>query len=111
LGFWFKGVLNAKQSTNMTMKLRNHLNKLYDYYNVEESSLQVQDDSELLQGTSMKVEEIKNANLLLHFMNKFHKYLTSKNNVESNSKIDRYLMEDVEKRNANFDILNWWKVK
>jgi hypothetical protein len=26
------------------------------------------------------------------------------------SKIDWYLMEDVEKLNANFDILNWWKV-
>jgi hypothetical protein len=26
------------------------------------------------------------------------------------SKINWYLMEDVEKLNANFDILNWWKV-
>jgi hypothetical protein len=26
------------------------------------------------------------------------------------SKIDWYLMEDVEKLNTNFDILNWWKV-
>jgi hypothetical protein len=43
-------------------------------------------------------------------MNKFHKYLASKSDVESKLEIDRYLMEDVEKLNANFDILNWWKV-
>jgi len=49
-------------------------------------------------------------NLSLHFMNKFHKYLTSKSDVHNKSEIDRYLMEDVEKPNVNFDILNWWKV-
>jgi hypothetical protein len=41
LGFWFKDVLNAEQSTNMTIKLRNNLNKLYDHYNIKESSSQV----------------------------------------------------------------------
>jgi hypothetical protein len=43
-------------------------------------------------------------------MNRFHKYLTFKSDVQSKSEIDRYLMEEVEKPNANFDILNWWKV-
>jgi hypothetical protein len=43
-------------------------------------------------------------------MNKFHKYLTSKSDVQSKSEIDRYLMEKVEKLNANFNILNWWEV-
>jgi hypothetical protein len=43
-------------------------------------------------------------------MNRFHKYLTSKSDVHCKSEIDRYLMEDVEKPNASFDILNWWKV-
>lgn len=46
-------------------------------------------------------------NLSLHFMNRFHKYLTSKSDVQSKSKINQYLMEEVEKPNANFDILNW----
>jgi hypothetical protein len=56
----------------------------------------------------MNVEETEN--LSLHFMNRFHKYLTSKSDVQNKSEIDRYLMEDVEKPNANFDFLNWWKV-
>jgi len=43
-------------------------------------------------------------------MNKFHKYLTSKSDVHNKSELDRYLMEDVEKPNVNFDILNWWNV-
>jgi hypothetical protein len=43
-------------------------------------------------------------------MNRFHKYLTSKSDVHCKSDIDRYLMEEVEKLNANFDILNWWKM-
>jgi hypothetical protein len=43
-------------------------------------------------------------------MNRFHKYLYSKSDNESKSEFNRYLMEDVEKTSANFDILNWWKV-
>ena len=56
----------------------------------------------------MKIEETESANL--YFMNRFHKYLFSKSDNESKSEFDRYLMEDVEKTSANFDILNWWKV-
>jgi len=43
-------------------------------------------------------------------MSKFHKYRASKSDVESKSELDRYLIEDVEKMNVNFDILNWCKV-
>jgi hypothetical protein len=30
--------------------------------------------------------------------------------VQSKSELDQYLMEEVEKPNVTFDILNWWKV-
>ena len=53
----------------------------------------------------MKIEETESDNL--YFMNRFHKYLTSKSDIESKLEIDRYLMVDVEKVNANLDILNW----
>jgi len=92
----------------MMKKLRHHLQKLYDHFNVRESSSQVEHGSEFLQSSSMNVKETKN--LSLHFMNKFHKYLTSKSDVQSKSEIDQYLMEKVEKLNANFNILNWWEV-
>jgi hypothetical protein len=108
LEFWFKDVLSVEQCTNMMKKMRHHLQKLYDHYNIEDSSSQVKHGNEFPQGFSMKVEETEN--LSLYFINKFHKYLTSKSDVESKSKIDRYLMEDVEKSNTNFDILNRRKV-
>jgi hypothetical protein len=51
--------------------------------------------------------EEETENRSYHLMNRFHKYLTSKSNVQSKSEIDRYLMKEVEKPNVNFDILNW----
>jgi len=92
----------------MMKKLRDHLKKLIDHFNVGGSSSQVEHSSVFPQGSSMNVEETEN--FLLHFINKFHKYLISKSDVQSKKEIDWYLMEEVEKQNANFDILNWWKV-
>jgi hypothetical protein len=109
LEFWFKDVLNEEQCTNIVKKLMHYLKKLYDHFDAGETSSQVEHDSLYAcpQSSSM-IEETDN--LSLHFMNKFHKCLTSKSDVHNKSEIDRYLMEDVEKPNVNFDILNWWKV-
>jgi hypothetical protein len=106
--YWFKDVLNEEQCTKMVKKLKHNLQQLYDHFDVGESSSQVEHDSAFPQGSSINVEETEN--ILLHFMNRFHKYLTSKSDVHCKSDIDRYLMEGVEKLNANFDILNWWKM-
>ena len=108
LEYWFKDVLGTKKCDEMMTKLRSCFNKLYDHYNVGQCSSQVQHGCELSQGSSIKIEETESANL--YFMNRFHKYLTSKSDIESKLEINRYLKEDVEKVNANFDILNWWKV-
>jgi hypothetical protein len=94
----------------MTTRVKELIIKLYDQYNVRESSTQVRHGSQLPQDSSMKVEENENDDLLLQFMNKFHKYLTSKNDVGNKSEVDRYLIEDAETTNVKFDILNWWKV-
>jgi hypothetical protein len=108
LEFWFKEVLGPNRCVNMKKRLRSILDKLYDHYSLGESSSQVQHGSELSQGSSMAIEENESANL--YFMNRFHKYLSSTSDIRSQSKIDQYLMEDVEKANANFNILTWWKV-
>jgi hypothetical protein len=105
LEYWFKDVLGVDKCIEMMKKLRCILNKLYDHYSSGESSSQVPHSSELPQGSSIKIEESENVNL--YFMNRFHKYLISKSDIESKLEIDRYLMEDVEKANTNFDILNW----
>ena len=101
-------MLGTKKCEEIVTKLRLCINKLYDHYNVGQSSSQAQHSSELSQGSSIQIEETKSANL--YFMNRFHKYLSSKSDNESKSEFDRYLMEDVEKASVNFDILNWWKV-
>jgi hypothetical protein len=108
LEYWFKDVLGANECREMVKKLRSCIDKLYDYYNVGQSSSQAPHSSELSQGSSIQIEQNESANL--YFMNRFHKYLSSKSNNESKSELDQYLMEDVEKASANFDILNWWKV-
>jgi hypothetical protein len=104
--FWFKEAFTFQQATNMTTRVKELIIKLYDQYNVGESSTQVRHGSQLPQDSSMKVEENENDNLSLQFMNKFHKYLTSKSDVGNKLEVDRYLMEDVETTNAKFDILN-----
>ncbi|XP_059451427.1 zinc finger BED domain-containing protein RICESLEEPER 2-like [Corylus avellana] len=68
LEYWFKDVLGDKKCEEMVKKLKSCLNKLYDHYNVGQSSSQVQHGSELLQGSSMKIEETESANF--YFMNR-----------------------------------------
>ena len=108
LEYWFKDVLNVKKHNDMMKKLKFYLNKLYDHYNVGDGSSQVQHSNELPRSFLMKIEEIDNVNL--YFINRFHKYLTSKSDIESKIELDQYLRDDFEQANVNFNILNWWKV-
>jgi hypothetical protein len=87
----------------MMIKLNNHLQKLYDYFNTGESSSQYEHNGAFLQGSSM-VEETEKCPY--HLMNRFYKFLASKSDVQHKSELDRYLMEEVEKLNVIFDILN-----
>jgi hypothetical protein len=57
------------------------LDKLYDHYSFRESSFQVQHGSELSQGSLMVIEENESVNR--YFMNRFHKYLSSTSDIES----------------------------
>ncbi|XP_059431483.1 zinc finger BED domain-containing protein RICESLEEPER 2-like [Corylus avellana] len=86
LEYWFKDVLGVDRCNAMKKKLKSILHKLYDHYNSGESSSQVLHSSGLSQGFSMKIEESENANL--YFMNRFHKYLTSKSDIENKSEVD-----------------------
>jgi len=107
LEYWFNDLLSVEQCTDMIIKLKNHLQKLCDHFNTGKSSSQDEHSGAFPQGSSI-AEEPKNRSY--HLMNRFHKYLTSKNDVQSKSELDQYLMEEVEKPNVNFNILNWWKV-
>jgi hypothetical protein len=87
------------------------INNLYDHYNnIGGSSSQVQHGNESPKCSSITIGESESGKLSLHFMNKFHKFRASKSELENKSEIDRYLVEDVKKPSAAFDILNWWKV-
>jgi hypothetical protein len=67
-----------------------YLQKLYDHFDARETSSQVEHGSACPQGSSMTEET---DNISLHFMNKFHKYLTSKSDVHNKSEIDRVFDE------------------
>jgi arginyl-tRNA--protein-N-Asp/Glu arginylyltransferase len=83
------------------------LDKLYDHYNNNgEISSRVHNGSD----SSTTIDENESSDNSFHFMSKFQKYRASKSDVESKSELDWHLMEDIEKMNVNFDILNWWKV-
>jgi hypothetical protein len=107
LEYWFNDVLRVEQCNDMMIKLKNHLQKLYDHFNTGESSSQGEHSGAFPQGSSMAEETEKRP---YHLMNKYLKYLASKSDVQHKSELDQYLMEEVEKQNVNFDILNWWKV-
>jgi uncharacterized protein YoxC len=105
LDYWFKEVLNVEQANQMITKLKHHVTKLYDHYdNIDGSSSRIHQGNDSPQCSSITINESKSGDISLHFMNKFHKYWASNSDVEIKSKIDHYLMEDVEKLNANFDI-------
>lgn len=102
LEYWFNDVLSVEQCIDMMIQLKNHLKNLYDHFDAGESSSQDEHSNAFPQGSSM-AEKTKNRSY--HLMNRFHKYLTSKSDVQSKLGLDRYFMEEVEK--PNFDILNW----
>jgi len=107
LEYWFNDVLNVEQCNDMMIKLKKYLQKLYDHFDTGESSSQDEHSGAFPQSSSTAEEtEIRP----YHLMNRYLKYLTSKSDVQHKSELDRYLMEEVEKPNVNFDILNWWKV-
>ena len=86
LEYWFKDVLGTDECKEMVKKLRSCIDKLYDYYNVGQSSSQAQHGSELSQSSSIQIEETESANL--YFMNRFHKYLSLKSDNENKSEFD-----------------------
>jgi hypothetical protein len=97
---WFNDILSVEQCNDMIIKV-------YDHFNTGESVSQGGHSGALPQG-SFKVGETGKRTYKL--MNRYSKLMTSNSDVQHKSELDRYLMEEIEKPNENFDILNWWKV-
>lgn len=53
LEYCFKDVLSVEQCTDMMIKLKNYLKKLYDHFDVGESSSQAEHSSAFPKGSSM----------------------------------------------------------
>jgi hypothetical protein len=102
---WFNDILSVEQCNDMILKLKNHLQKLFDHFNTGESLSQGEHSGALPQGSSGE-----NGKRTYKLMNRYSKLMTSNSDVQHKSELDRYLMEEIEKPNENFDILNWWKV-
>jgi hypothetical protein len=88
----------------MILKLKNHLQKLFDHFNTGENS-QGEHSGALPQGSSGETGKRP-----YELMNRYSKLMTSNSDDQHKSELDWYLMEEIEKPNENFDILNWWKV-
>jgi hypothetical protein len=88
----------------MILKLNNHLQKLFDHFNIGENS-QGEHSGAFPQGSSGETRK-----RTYKLMNRYSKLMTSKSDVQHKSELDRYLIEEIGKPNENFDILNWWKV-
>jgi hypothetical protein len=101
---WFNDILGVEQCNGMILKLKNCLQKLSDHFNTGENS-QGEHSGVLPQGS--RGETGKHPYKL---MNRYSKLMTYNSDVQHKSKLDRYLMEEIEKPNENFDILNWWKM-
>jgi hypothetical protein len=88
----------------MILKLKNYLKKLFDHFDTGENS-QGEHSGALPQGSSGETGK-----RTYTLMNRYKKLMNSNSDVQYKSELDRYLMEEIEKPNENFDILNWWKV-
>ncbi|XP_062157974.1 uncharacterized protein LOC133865569 [Alnus glutinosa] len=99
-----KMMSNVEQCNEMIIKLKNHLQKLYDYFDTSDSVSQGEHSGALPQG-SLNVRETEKRTYKL--MNRYSKLMTSNSDVQHKSELDRYLTEEIEKLNENFDILNW----
>jgi hypothetical protein len=73
LDYWFKEVINVEQATRMITKLKHHVDKLYDHYDIiGESSSQVHHVNDSSQFSFITIDESESGDHSLHFMNKFH---------------------------------------
>jgi hypothetical protein len=104
LEYWFNDILSVEQCNDIIIKLKYHLQKLYDPFNIGESLSQVEHSGVFPQGSSKVGETGKRTYKL---MNRYSKHMTSNSDVQHKSELNRYLMEEIEKPNENFDILNW----
>jgi hypothetical protein len=77
---------------------------LFDHFNTGENS-RSEHSGALPQGSSGETGKCP-----YKLMNRYSKLMTSNSDVQHKSELDRYLMEEIEKPNENFNILNWWKV-
>ncbi|XP_062167085.1 uncharacterized protein LOC133873389 [Alnus glutinosa] len=101
---WFNDILGVEECNDMILKLKNYLKKLFDHFDTGENS-QGEHSGALPQGSSGETGK-----RTYTLMNRYKNLMTSNSDVQYKSELDRYLMEEIEKPNENFDILNWWKV-
>jgi hypothetical protein len=108
LDFWFKKVLGLELGAKMTSLVRGTLDQLFtEYSNMDGSSSSgsvsaSQGQLDLVGSSTSSLDDA------LHF--EFLGFKAHQNLLDSKSEVERYLMEDVEPKDPNFDILNWWRV-
>ena len=110
--FWFREWYGKDKGDVMSSKVRDALKRLYvervgqnGVLSSSSSGASLSKDSRPSVGNASLSDRIKSYN------NRFKQHLVDEYNVESKSKLDRYLLESSEDPDMeNFDILMWWKI-
>ena len=108
LDFWFKKSLGMELGAEMTSVVRGTLDQLFtEYSNVDGSS-----SSRSVSASQGQLEMIGSSSALVDdpLYLEFTQFKAQQNLLDSKSEVERYLMEDIEPKDPNFDILNWWRV-
>ncbi|CAL5407827.1 unnamed protein product [Camellia sinensis] len=101
-----KQIYEAKHVEDLAMRLKNELAQIYDWYVLHDSIDSVQTQNLGDSSKRITMDEDDDTDVFEKMMSQFKKHLEEESNM---SELERFLMEDCEEDNDNFDILFWWK--
>ena len=108
LDFWFKKALGVELGAKMTSLVRGTLDQLFtEYANMDGSS-----SSGSVSASQGQLDFVGSSSSSIDdpLYMEFTQFKAQQNLLDSKSEVERYLMEDIEPKDPNFDILNWWRV-
>lgn len=102
-------IYEAKHVDDLMMKRKNELTRLYDWYalNVQSGSVQTQTVGD--SSRAMDLDEEHDMDVRAKMKSKCKMHLEKQSNMVNKFELEKFLVDDCEEDNDNFDILGWWK--
>lgn len=102
-------IYEAKHVEDLVKRLKKELARIYDWYVLHDSIDSVRTQNLGDSSKRITMDEDDDTDVFEKIMSEFKKHLEEESNMVNKSKLERFLMEDCEEDNDNFDILFWWK--